>query len=73
MKIREASPCETCKQEPVEKGDDDGDGVTDYYFDLNEECPMSMDIDCDIPIETWYDITRLTGCSCWRQKGDKNV
>jgi hypothetical protein len=72
MKIREVSPCETCKWEPAEK-EECVAGDTDYYFDLSDECPISMNLDCDIPVETWYDITRLTGCSCWRQKGDKNV
>jgi len=64
MRIRETSPCISCKNYP----DITETNETDIEYAPSDECPMSIDIDFDLPLDVWETVTCLTGCSCWRQK-----
>ncbi len=72
-KIEGPSPCETCMFYPEEKKsvEPNGEVLTDLVPMI--ECPMSYDITAEedidpLPISVWEKITRISGCTCWKQK-----
>jgi len=72
-KIEGPSPCDTCMFYPYEKKsvEPNGEELTDLV--PQDECPMSVDVTAEddldpLSISVWEKITRMTGCTCWRQK-----
>ena len=70
IKIRDISPCKTCEFYPEkhEIFDPTYDSLIDTEYIPNDQCPMSVDFDWEIPVEVWENITCAVGCGCWKQR-----